>query len=351
MINDNETTLDVSGIEELFSDIKKKNIDPDMTIYMDTEKNGDKPLSLADGIAREKEDTKASDEEELTLTKLSASNIKSFSDLIPEDIAERISLPGVYGIGILTAGDRGRLFPMGILLYSTNLQFESYITIEWLFVRESLRRRGYGQKLMEAFCDQAYALSVESISCDLPATKDSHEAVDFLSALGFSFTLQIPYAMEFSLSDMKKHELFTKEIKNAGLRRIKDIPDDEIKKALQVTFGRMNGDARQFMQTDLSWYDEEISTAVVYGKKPIAFLLIHRCPSGKLQLLYMRGTSQASAKDFASLVRLSAALIEKTYGQESRIEIVFRSENGLKLFDNMYFGHRVRLCIRAGIPC
>ena len=344
---DNSQGFAPLGLNELFDNIDeigKGSLKLDSKVYMDESFWERGHLRLSDTVKPGQ-----AGRGDFTITKLSDSNIESFATLIPPDNRERIRLPFVYGIGIM-AKEKGKDYsPVGALMFSVNYQFRAYVTIEWLFIKEEIRREGYASALLTTFSDQALALRAKSVSCDMPATKESREMADFLAAHGFSLTTQISYVAELTLSQLKQHKVFTDDIKETKVTFLKDISDADIKRGLQVTFGRMNDDARLILDTDISWYDKEVSVAVKRGIRPIAFLLIHRCPDGKLQVIFMRGTKDAGAKEFISMVRASAAAVERIYGPDVRGEIIFRSESGLKLIDKMYYGHQVKLVIRAGI--
>ncbi len=336
-----------SELKELFDDIKKGKLEPDLKVYLDKEYDMNEAVRLSEAVKRRHKS--GGRQEPYTLTKLSASNIEGFKSLIPVDIMERIRLPRVYGIGILTGDYSNDYTPVGVLIFNVSRQYDSFITIEWLHIKESERHKGYGTALFEAFTSQAYELKADSAIFDLPATLESKDTVEYLAGYGFSFSLQIPYSARIPLSELKKHGLFNNDAWSSNVAFLKDISDPDIKKGLQVAVGKASGDSLQIMNTDISWYDQNVSTIVTNGSRPVAFLLIHRCPSGIFQIMFMGGTVHAGARDFAGMLKASADALERIYGPDSVVEILFRSENGLRLLDHMYLEHQVKLIIRAGI--
>ena len=85
----------------------------------------------------------------MELTGITVQNRDFFKHLAPIELLKRAGTFGYYGIGA-AEGKRPELVGTGTILFcirKDSLQ-ESYATIEWIYVREDLRRQGIGLALL-----------------------------------------------------------------------------------------------------------------------------------------------------------------------------------------------------------
>ena len=345
-------SVQTAGLNELFNELSDGKAETDEKIYLPDGYDENSQVHFSDMI-RDMEEVFEDIREKgeiPELAQLTPANINSFSTLIPPDISERINLPYIYGIGILALGTK-KYAPAGVLLYRLHKSSDgNRIEIEWINVSSKKRRLGYAKALLNELATEAVSLNADSLILDLPASDASEEMTAFLGHFGFSFSLQISPITSLPYSEVMKLLVLNDDVKDPRIRFVKDISASTFKRSLQQILGNTSDDTLDILNTDISWYDTEISSVLMSGATPIAMLLFHRCPTGKLQIVFMGGAQSVSSKDYMILMQ-AAAKEEKTttLNDNYDIEILLRSESGMTVVDNLYPNHPARLVIRAGI--
>ena len=290
--------------------------------------------------------------EELIMTRISADNAAFFTELIPDDILERLSLPIVYGVGALIKREDELYHPAGALVFRSHSWEETYIKTEWLYVLEKERKKGVGTALIRELFKAAGNSGIYLINADLPADGSSKELAAFLEGRDFSLSASLADTVTLPLSFFKRNELIAKEGDIPDdLKFLKDISASRIKKGLQVILENlMDKGASELLSTVVAWFDPEISAAVMGDdRSPKALYLMHRCPSGRLQAVFMGGTEEAGPEDFLALLRATYAAAVRLYGEDTPVELIFRSERGMDLMDRLYEEHPVEEVLRAAV--
>lgn len=242
--------------------------------------------------------------------------------------------------------------PAGALVFRSHSWEETYIKTEWLYVLEKERKKGVGTALIRELFKAADSSGIYLINADLPADGSSKELAAFLEGRNFSLSASLADTVTLPLSFFKKSELIAKEGDIPDdLKFLKDISASRIKKGLQTILENlMDKGAAELLSTVTEWFDPDISAAILGDDlNPLALYLMHRCPSGKLQAVFLGGTKEAEPKDFLALLRATYAAAVRLYGEDTPVELIFRSERGMDLMDRLYEEHPVEEVLRAAV--
>ncbi len=205
-----------------------------------------------------------------------------FAGVAPSEILGLLSLPNGAGIGVVTEDE-----VVGAAIITG--QGNESITIEWLYVDEDHRGKGYGVKLMEEVYATAKKLGVKSIRARMTMDEDFDAKQLYLLQWGFGWRDTLPGEWDVTMKD-----LFLQPFAKKAATSKEKIPDVKTlaeveKRDLSEAVKRAAKEGKPMLynvEADRRFLDPKLSV-VSYSKDKInGMLLIHRCENVLYPVLF-----------------------------------------------------------------
>ena len=291
----------------------------------------------------------------MEITRITGDNRECFRSLLTEDMEEKLSLPGYYGIGALT-GKRPRLTLAGTLVFHVRKSLDGdsdYAELEWLCVSEAQRRQGIGAALLRELSKALLELGAESFYADLPV-EGFHELKDFFRSEGLQSTIMETPVFEDSAEHLRKSLQITDSLpawEEDSLCSLGEMDPPRVKKQLWNSIYEMPvQDQEEIFQKPFSYYDPEVSTIHLSGGVADAFLLIHEAPSGLLVVEYYGSSEEAPAEASAAVLSEAINAVIEKFGRAAHMIFPLKSEEGEEML-GLYLPHLLpRTVMRFATP-
>lgn len=224
-------------------------------------------------------------------TQVTRENQELFQNLAPDYIYDDTDNEKRFALVILDGTPEDAL-AAGIVIYDImecSNSVENIIVAEicWFYVVESLRRQGFGDKLLEEFLNTIdYANILHSI-CDLPLDPEYRLLRDFLEAWDYEFHMEEVFELSFKLGELANHRAFVRRDISPQIMQLKEISDVAFHNLIQRV--KDFDDVRNDLPFEREKYEENVSCIYRDGDEIIAALLV--TPSGgnhRLNLMFLR---------------------------------------------------------------
>lgn len=212
----------------------------------------------------------------MELVRVKESQSKYFAAVAPREVLGLLSLPGCIAVGAVD-DIRG----VGIIVLSASGKKD--LTIEWLYVDEDFRGKGYGGALMEKAFEIGKANSFEKINARLFKDDDFEALQLYLLQWEFGWTKTFPGEWNALISDVYTQPAVLKMIENkgnlSGIKPLSEVSNKEL--SLGINDAVQNGYNMTYdCIKNRAFLDKEISVVSMAGDKVNGFFLLHR--SGKV---------------------------------------------------------------------
>ena len=272
----------------------------------------------------------------MELTGITAQNRDFFKHLAPIELLKRAGTFGYYGIGA-AEGERPELVGAGTVLFcirKDSLQ-ESYATIEWIYVREDLRRQGIGLALLSKMESGIASKGPESICIDLP-THGHEELKELLRKAGYhSAFMEVPFyelsvnAVAGAMSNIPDPD------KIENMYPLMDVSlSDIMKSSNRIAQDRYVEDLGVIASQPKDYFEQELSYVHEDKGEADGWILVHDEGNKVFSITSFEGTRDCRIGTMNELFSGCVAATIYKYGKESVFHIPIRSEEELDYLAN-----------------
>ncbi len=226
------------------------------------------------------------------IVRISEENGESFSELVPADLLEDVSVGRCFGIGILKAVGE-ELFAAGALIWREEenaLEEDLICSIQWFYIDGEFREQGLGSSLLAEFVYYTEQMEASAGLVELPAESAGEEVKDFFSSRGFPFGIGASPELSIQIGEGK--DAREEERKGEEITSLKKLSGKERNVLIRDYLNR-NG-YRGFLSGALpeDYFERDLSCFLGRKTGPRALLLIHLTPGGRLRVEYAHSSTR-----------------------------------------------------------
>jgi GNAT superfamily N-acetyltransferase len=285
-------------------------------------------------------------------TGITGANRVFFSHIVPMELLEKAGSFGFFGIGA-AEGQRPQLKGAAALIFCIreDAQGVLYVTIEWLFVREDLRRQGIAAELLAELEKDIQSRNPESVSIDLPVEGHS-DIKGLLKKLGYrSAYMRVPF-FELSVREARGRlpEPYGTDDKG-DLVPLIESGISEIKRAAKKLYrDRYIEDLGFIVSQPEDYFEPEVSFVHINRGETDGWILVRKEPDDILSIVSFEGTEGASIATMRELLAESMDAMQFKYGNKRILQIPIRSEEELEHLEQYISGGKQRMVERFVKP-
>ena len=279
-----------------------------------------------------------------SITGITKENIDAFGPLLDPDIYEEIEVGKSLGIGVVQEKTAAGAAAYGF--ESEPLDGGKILRIKYFMIHSDYRLEGLGDELMAALIAAANEAGADIVAVSFP--KDLDDVRAFLEGWGFSLEDGISPEIALSLKDVKNHQLIMEN--SLEVKALDDEETGDVRRLIKRCF-RIWGYKGFLDNTALfsDYLDLNLSCYLGTKEAPIALLLAHRTPKGKVLVEYL-GSADPGSED--EIILLSHVCVEAMRKYKNKTMITVKPDNMefiLNLDADQLFKKHLMLNITEGI--
>ncbi len=339
--------LDLVNIIELFDDSEKEpeTVENTYLNLFDTYVELAKVRNVMDGFGKDRLNTcleviKAYEERYGNLyTKITKNNIECFKHLIPEEHIDSIEVGRENAIGFLKK-DGDITTAAGALVYSVyadeDIPEDSAVRLEHIYVLREYRGYGVGNLLLARMVKLALDAGINIVTVEYTPIKaetdeekkDADVLEQFLDSWNFDFRPAVSRDFKLGLSELKGNPFVDSPYKDVVSL---DSLGSKADKLISDFFRSEDKDNEDIKVLPTSYFDPNVSCAIVDDKGIAALLLVRDYLSGSYRLEYIGKRADINEKVMLELVKYAFNTC-KTLGLLSRyLYGTFTGTEGMEL--------------------
>ena len=218
-----------------------------------------------------------------SITGITKDNIDAFEPILDTDIYEEIEVGKSFGLGVVQEGTASGA--AAYILEDEPMDGGKILRIKYLFIHADYRMEGLGNVLMTALIAAARDAGADTLAISFP--KGLEDMRDFLEGWGFRLEDGISPEIALSLKAVKNHKQMMDN--SSEVKALSDEEPGDAKKLIKRCFRawRYNGflTAAAFLD---GYLDPDLSCFLGPKESPLALLLAHYTPKGKVVVEYLR---------------------------------------------------------------
>ncbi len=245
--------------------------------------------------------------------------------------------PGHYCLGAVEEKD-GELTAVGILIFdvlegTNGVDVDIAAVLNWLYVEEAYRGRGYGNALMEELYRILNGARIYPLICDVPFPAEYNGLCAFLEDWGLEFALVDKYEFRTTLGEVRRNKHFEGKKPVGKVLSMADLNSQEwkqLKKELEKEPMHL-----EFVENP-HFYDRELSCVYHSGGR-IQAIFVARSYEGTILIpeLLLGFTPNCSAQ----LYQLLLYALDKTegkYGDDVEVLVCCQTAGSAALIDGLF---------------
>ncbi|MBO5623474.1 MAG: GNAT family N-acetyltransferase [Butyrivibrio sp.] len=250
-----------------------------------------------------------------SITGITKENIDAFETLLDPDIYEEIEVGKSLGIGVVQEGTAAGVAAYG--LDTEPLDGGKILRIKYFMIHSDCRLEGLGDELMAALIAAANEAGADIVAVSFQ--KDLEDLRGFLEGWGFLLEDGISPEIALSLKDVKNHRLLMEN--SMGVKALIDEESGDDRRLIKRCF-RIWGYSGFLNNTALlsDYLDMDLSCYMGTKEAPLALLLVHRTPKGKVVVEYLNSADPGSEDEIMLLSYVCYEAMGK-YGNKTLITV------------------------------
>ncbi len=195
-----------------------------------------------------------------------------FASVAPREVLGLLSLPGCIAVGAVEDG-------LGVGIIVLTASDKKDLTIEWLYVDEEHRGKGYGASLMEKAFEICKENSFENINARLFRDDDFEALQLYLLQWEFGWTKTFPGEWNVSIGDVYTQPAVKKMVEHkgdlSGIKPLSEVSNKELALGIKEAIESGNNMTYDCIK-NRAFLDKELSVVSMARDKVNGFFLLHR---------------------------------------------------------------------------
>ena len=275
------------------------------------------------------------------MTLITPGNASVFQDMIPEEHYDDIIIGRKRAMGAIRLSDE-KSCAAGVIVYHIEENEEVNVRLDWIYVSQDFREMGIGNMMMAKLIE--FTLDIDEaaifLSVDAPRLSDDESKeefavlTNFFDSWRFDFSMSIGRKFFIKVSDQDDNSHLKGSV--SGVQSLNALGGDG-KKLVSAFFKKLDNDYDESIITaPYSFFDPEVSCAIVENGEIKALLLLHRFSYGDYRYEALRSLPGYDPSSVLKLFRFAYQIILKNKDVKSTIFGTFESEEGRDLVNRVF---------------
>ena len=154
---------------------------------------------------------------------------------------------------------------------------------------------------------------------------------------GFTLTEKDSKTVSISIGELSRLPIMQKNLLTPKIVSLSELSMLQLRNALLNCVGsNMIGDLEDLAYLPISWYEIEVSACVLADGTVNGFLLIHKTPSGKLEVKVLYGAKSASQIELLQMIQYSITKGKECYDENTPVIIKCCNDTAKELVKKLF---------------
>ena len=275
------------------------------------------------------------------MTLITPENAAAFQDMIPEQHYEDIMIGRKRAMGAIRLSDE-QSCAAGVIVYHIEDNEEENVRLDWIYVADDFREMGIGNMMMAKLIEFTLQIDEAAIflSVDAPILSDDTSKEEFAVLTNFFDSWRFDFSMTMGrnfcirVSEQEDNSYLKGSVN--GVNSLAALGTDG-KRLVSEFFKKLDNDYDEpLIKTPYSFYEPEVSCAIVEKGEIKALLLLHRYSNGDYRYEALRSLPGYDPSSVLKLFRFAYQMILKKKDVKSIVFGTFESDEGRDLVNRVF---------------